>query len=153
MDVPDAELAAVLAMVRGRGPALVAVGHGRDPASTARGTAFAQAWAAGGGVVTDVVSWPAQAASWLRQANRLVAGAPDLWVVADQPPGWSGFGPRLAATGRWRAERTVAFSGLAHPDLPALAGWAATEALAGATESGHEWWVRDGELRTGALWS
>ncbi|GLZ36548.1 hypothetical protein Acsp05_01730 [Actinokineospora sp. NBRC 105648] len=138
------ELATVLALVRRRGGGLVNVGHGRDPVSSAAATAFLSTWDGG---VGEVVSWPAEAASWLRQACRFTGGAPDVWVVADAAQAWSGMARRLAATPGWRPARTVAFGGLACPDLPALVGFDATEGISGATTDGSEWTFFDGELR------
>lgn len=147
--VPEAELAAVLQLTAAPRPAavLVNVGHARDPGSRARAAAFVAAWTARGGEIGAVVSWPATAASWLRPASRLVAGPPDGWVVADYPDGWRGIGPRLVATGRWRADRTVAFAGLGTPDLPLAAGRCATDGLRGATGDGRSWSILDGWLR------
>jgi hypothetical protein len=147
--VPEAELAAALELTAALRPAavLVNVGHGRDPGSRARAAAFVAAWTARGGEIGTVASWPATAASWLRPATRLVAGAPDAWVVADRPEGWRGIGPRLLATGRWRAERTVAFAGLGTPELPFIAGRPATDGLRGAGGDGGTWFVVDGWLR------
>ncbi|WP_345342178.1 hypothetical protein [Actinomycetospora succinea] len=112
-------------------PAVLAVGHGRDPDSTRRARAAAHHWEARGGQLATVVSWPPEAASWLRPASRLIADA-DAWLVADTPAGWCGIGPRLAETGAWAPTRTVAFSSLADPDLPRQAGRAATEGIHGA---------------------
>lgn len=142
----DAELNGVLRLVSQQHPLLVNVGHGRSAASADRARAFVEAWEDVGGHVGAVVSWPEEAASWLRPACRLVAGHPDLWVVADEPEGWKGMGPRLVATGVWRPGRTVAFAGLAVPDLPALAGEEATEGMRGARADGKLWLVYDGRL-------
>jgi hypothetical protein len=144
----ELETAAVLALVRRLRPGSVNVGHGRDPASIVRAEAFAGAWTDLGGDIGVVVSWPATAASWLRQARRLAAGA-DTWVVADTPSGWAGIGPRLAATGLWRADRTVAFPGLDDPALSRVAGPAATEGLRGVSADGCTWQHTNGWLRTG----
>ncbi|MEV8442433.1 hypothetical protein AB0425_34085 [Actinosynnema sp. NPDC051121] len=145
-DALAVEVAGVLRLVRGLRAVLVNVGHGRDEADVARATAFAEAWQDAGGQVGVVVSWPARAASWLRPACRLASGAPDAWVVAEGAAGWVGIGGRLAATA-WRAPRTVAFPGLADPDLPALAGLDAVEGLRGVTTGGGDWAFLDGELR------
>jgi hypothetical protein len=140
------ELATVTRLVRELGPVVVNVGHGRDRDSILRARAFLHGWAEHGGHIGAVVSWPPSAASWLRPAARLARGA-DTWVIADQPGGWAGIGPRLAATGRWRADRTVAFSGLADPTLPSLAGVPATDGLRGATHDGRIWQLRGTWLR------
>ncbi|GAA1839826.1 hypothetical protein GCM10009836_18780 [Pseudonocardia ailaonensis] len=140
------ELDAVLRLLGRLEGGVVNVGHGRDRTSVRRARAFVDAWAARGGLIGAVVSWPPSAASWLRPAERLAAGA-DLWVVADTPAGWAGIGPRLAATASWRADRTVAFPGLDDPTLPRLAGRAAVAGLSGVTHDGRTWshdgqWLR-----------
>jgi hypothetical protein len=48
----------------------ISIGHGRDAESTAWARSFASRWLDGGGEVGAVVSWPAEAASWLRPAAR-----------------------------------------------------------------------------------
>lgn len=148
-EIAGAELTAVLQLTAALRPAatLVNVGHGRGPGARARAAAFVAAWTARGGEIGAVVSWPATAASWLRPASRMVAGPPDAWVVADRPDGWRGIGPRLLATGSWRADRTVGFAGLGAPDLPLVAGRAATDGLRGATVDGRMWWVASGLVR------
>ncbi|MBV8933395.1 MAG: hypothetical protein JOZ47_11190 [Kutzneria sp.] len=138
-------MSALLAAASRRGATVVNVGHGRMGESAASARAFVEAWPGDIGVV---VSWPAVAASWLRPARRLASGAPDLWVVADDPQGWSRMGRRLASVPGWDAARTLAFSGLAAPRLPALAGFDATEGLCGVTGDGLPWTYRDGELVT-----
>ncbi|MFI0354867.1 hypothetical protein [Actinomadura sp. 9N407] len=95
------ELVALLGAAR-----TVAVGHGRDAASTAAAKAFVQAWEASGGEVLAVVSWPERAASWLRQARRLTERAPDAWVVAGAEPGWTRMSRRLRESTDWDPERT-----------------------------------------------
>ncbi|MEU4718274.1 hypothetical protein AB0G06_01460 [Nonomuraea dietziae] len=145
----SAELTMVLRLVDQHHPMLVNVGHGRAAASVGRARAFVEEWEARGGLVGEVVSWPEEAASWLRPACRMVAGHPDLWVVADEPKGWKGMGRRLAATGVWRPSRTIAFAGLAVSELPALAGEEATEGLRGALPDGRLWLVDDGHLVAG----
>jgi hypothetical protein len=140
------ELDAVVHLVRGLRPGVVNVGHSRDDISIARVDAFIEAWAETGGTVGAIVSWPTSAASWLRQARQLSAGA-DTWVIADTPTGWAGIGPRLADTGLWRADRTVAFPGLDDVTLTRLVGPAATEGLRGASTDGGTWHYVRGWLR------
>ncbi|WP_253834472.1 hypothetical protein [Actinokineospora globicatena] len=141
----DRELATVLALARRRGGGLVTVGHGRDPVSTAAAEAFAAAWE---GTVCAVVSWPPVAASWLRQACRFADGSPDLWVIADDAATWAGMGRRLATLPQWRPNRTIAFAGLASPDLPALVG--DVDGLCGAGSDGSSWSFFDGDLHWSA---
>ncbi len=144
------EVETVVERVRTHRAVLVNVGHGRAPRSIACAGAFIEHWQATGGQIGAVVSWPSVAASWLRPARRLAAGAPDAWVIADTIDGWTGIGRRLAATGPWRAWRTVAFGGLADPRLPTLAGFEASEGLSGSLPDGTPWTFREGILVTGS---
>ncbi|MFI6585847.1 hypothetical protein [Embleya sp. NPDC050493] len=120
----DAELAALLGRLTGC--RTLAIGHGRDRASTAAAHALAAAWP---GEVVALVSWPEQAASWLRPALRLTAQAPDAWVVAGAAPGWAGMRDRLLRSTDWDPQRTYAFASLADaitdPDRDAGPWWAA----------------------------
>ncbi|MFE3199976.1 hypothetical protein [Embleya sp. NPDC059237] len=104
----EAELADLLRKLAGR--RTLAIGHGRDRASTAAAHALAAAWP---GEVVSVVSWPEQAASWLRPALRLTAQAPDAWVVAGAARGWAGMRERLLRSTDWDPERTYGFASLA----------------------------------------
>jgi len=100
------------ALIRGlAGMRTIAIGHGRDRASAAAASALAAAWT---GEVTAIVSWPEQAASWLRPARRLTAHTPDAWVVAGAAPGWAGMRDRLIRDTDWEPARTHAFASLAH---------------------------------------
>lgn len=140
-----AELATVLDLVTGLCPPFgggIAVGHGRDPASAAAADAVAQAWDDRGGLVLGVVDWPETAASWLRQACRLTAHAPDAWVVAGPPAGFARLARRLRAEPGWDPARTIAFASLHDPRLPALAGLDTLHGLRGATADGEVWHVR-----------
>jgi hypothetical protein len=141
----DVEVDAVMRMAIARRPLLLAVGHGRDQRSAALTAAFADHWLAGGGRLTGIVSWPATAASWLRPATRLSSGAPDLWVVADDPAGWAGMAARLTELGQWRPERTIAFGALADPRLPDLCPRGAVDGLSGALADGSQW-IFDGDV-------
>jgi hypothetical protein len=142
----NGELETVLALVRAQDAVLVNVGHGRSARAVAAAEQFTRAWLDSGGELGVVVSWPVTAASWLRPACRFAHGAPDVWVVADEPAGWAGFGRRLAAQPGWRARRTVGFAGLADPALPELAGRRATDGLRGARTDGTVWTFADGRL-------
>jgi hypothetical protein len=82
------------------------IGTSRDDEARAAGAFAADVWAARG-VVLAVVTWPEDAASWLRQASRFTAPAPDVWFVAATPRGWQGMTTRLARSPAWDPHRTV----------------------------------------------
>ncbi len=137
----EPELARLLRLARELPAHIVAIGHGRHEASRAAARAFAHAWEAGGGDIVAVVDWPASAASWLRPARRLTAGAPDAWVIADTPAGWAHVAHRLAHSTSWAPDRTLGFASLDDVDLVRLAG-AAVHAMTGATATGGTWRIR-----------
>ncbi|WP_433511804.1 hypothetical protein ACQP2T_49810 [Nonomuraea sp. CA-143628] len=149
-----AELAGLLGLLAAARPrvAAIAIGHGRDAALSAK--AFAAAWESGpqadspwdGGAQTDiawegtvlgVVDWPEEAASWLRQARRFVAGPPDAWVVAGAPLGWARMSQRLRQSTDWDPGRTFGFASIAQ--AVALAPPGTLEGMRGADIDGATW--------------
>lgn len=124
----------------------ISVGHARDNASRSAADAIIRAWEDYGGDVLGVVDWPEDAASWLRQATQLVAGAPDAWVVAASPLGWAQMGRRLRHFTDWDPERTIAFSSLADVQLIEMAGPGVFKGLRGALPHGGTWRIGGGLL-------
>ncbi|MDA3647470.1 hypothetical protein LZ318_33950 [Saccharopolyspora indica] len=133
-----AELAAVIDLLP-RSSA-VTVGRSRDDASRAAAEAFSAAWRGLGGTVLATVDWPEVAASWLRPANRMAAGAPDAWVVAAAPLGFAQLARRLRHSTTWEPSRTIAFASLQDSRMTALA--TDLDGLRGATADGGTWEVR-----------
>ncbi|MFF2353241.1 hypothetical protein ACFVVL_26060 [Kitasatospora sp. NPDC058115] len=138
----EAELAALEGLLPRH--AVVVIGHGRDPASVAAAGAFAARREASGGTVAAVVDWPEEAASWLRQARRFAAPAPDAWVVAAGPRGWAGMSRRLRLSTDWDPSRTVGFAATGSALALALAGPGTLDGLRGATADGRTWQVGGG---------
>jgi hypothetical protein len=135
----EPELARLVQLLQAAGAGSVAIGHGRHPASIAAIGALTAAWAQAGGVVLGAVSYPADAASWLRPARRLASLDPDAWVIADNPAGLAQLSRRLAGQPGWAPDRTFAFASAASPDLITLAGPGTLTGLTGAT-AGGDWW-------------
>jgi hypothetical protein len=130
------------------GPRTVAVGHSRDAVCRAAAHAFTAAWEEAGGTVVATVDWPESAASWLRPAGRLTAGAPDAWVFAATVTGFAQLARRLRHSTDWDPRRSHAFAALADPHLPALAGPPTVDGLSGATADGGTWQLRGHALIT-----
>lgn len=124
----------------------VSIGHSRDANSVAAAKAFASAWRERGYGVSAVVDWPEDAASWLRQAQRLTDGAPDAWVIAAAVEGFVQMSRRLVHSTRWSARRTFAFASLADPIVPTLAGPEVLDGLRGATSEGGSWAISGNEV-------
>jgi hypothetical protein len=114
----------------------VVVGAAADPVSRANAALLAAAWP---GEVLDIVVWPEVAASWLRQARRFTAPAPDAWLVTGTPAGWVGMGCRLAHSTSWSPRRTVATAALADPVVIAAAGPDTFDGLRGTYPDGQTW--------------
>ncbi|ASW57373.1 hypothetical protein CIK06_02480 [Plantactinospora sp. KBS50] len=117
----------------------VVVGSGRTPAGRDRAAAITAVWSATGGQVTDVVSWPEEAASWLRHARRFTASTPDVWIVAGPLPGWAGMCRRLYDSTDWNPARTFGFADLADVRLGVAAGWKRVAGMRGALADGGTW--------------
>ncbi|HEX7164011.1 MAG TPA: hypothetical protein VF223_22570 [Trebonia sp.] len=141
-----AELRRVTELALRRGARSVAIGRGRSAAAAAAVTEFARRWEAGGGTVLTVVTWPEEAASWLRQATRLAAADPDLWVMAGTPRGWAQVTRRLLWSTPWQPGRTLAFAALGTQRAIGLVGAHNLQGLAGATADGGTWTVCNGSI-------
>jgi hypothetical protein len=129
-------------------PHSVVIGCARDSRSQAAAHAWVQAWESTGRIVVDVVDWPESAASWLRPAKRLVAGAPDCWVVTGSVQGWAQTSRRLRHSTNWSPCRTYGFAAVGVPELVELAGAATVEGLSGATRDGRTWHIHRGLIFT-----
>ncbi|MFC8717834.1 hypothetical protein [Kitasatospora sp. NPDC057198] len=146
----EAELACLITMLtEARSPdrppiRSVAVGHGRDDASRAAARAFVEAWQPAHGAVLAVVDWPEDAASWLRQARRLTAGAPDAWVVAGAARGWGQLSRRLLHSTDWRPDRTFAFASIGDAAAVGPAVADILDGLRGASADGGGWCLAGG---------
>jgi hypothetical protein len=144
-----AELARLVQLLRAAGAdraSRIAIGHGRHPGSVAAAEALAAVWVQSGGTVAGSVSYPADAASWLRPARRLASLDPDAWVIADNPAGLAQLSRRLVGQPGWAPGRTFAFFSAASADLIPLAGPGTLTGLAGVTADGGSWHVRSGLL-------
>jgi hypothetical protein len=109
--------------------------------------AFACRWEARGGTVIDVITWPEEAASWLRQATRFAAADPDLWIMAGPPRGWAQMTRRLLWSTPWQPGRTLAFAALGTQHAIELVGAHNLQGLAGATADGGSWTVCGGNIQ------
>ena len=147
-EVTEAELDRVVELALRRDASTMTIGHGRSAAATAAASAFAHRWEAQGRIVLDVVTWPEEAASWLRQATRFAAANPDLWVMAGPPGGWAQMTRRLLWSTSWEPGRTIAFAALGTERAVGLVGAGNLPSLTGATAWGGTWAVRDGQLMT-----
>jgi ABC-type branched-subunit amino acid transport system substrate-binding protein len=77
------------------------------------------------------VIWDPSAPSYNSEAQDMVSGNPDAWLIADFPATYQKVAPALVRTGRWSARRTFFSDGLASVSLPRDVGAAATEGMRG----------------------
>lgn len=148
-EATEAELGRMLRLGWQRSARTVAIGHGRSPAAASAAREFARRWEASGRTLLCVVTWPEDAASWLRQATRFAGADPDLWVMAGPQDGWAQMTRRLLWSTAWRPERTIAFAGIGTERAIGLVGAVNLPGLAGATTGGGTWVVRDGRIQAG----
>lgn len=111
--------------------ARVNIGVRNDAFGAGFQSSFTRAWTAAGGTVGANIKWDPTQATFDTEAQQLVAGSPDAWVIIDFPVTWAKLGPALVRTGKWSAAKTFTNQGLNSPDLPKLAGKQATEGLNG----------------------
>lgn len=141
----DAELQRLVGLLRAARVRTITIGHGRHCTSIAAAAAINAAWTGPGESVEQIVSWPQDAASWLRPARRIAAGDCDAWVIADTPAGFAQLSRRLAHENRWSPPQTFGFASLASPDLIALTG-ILLSGMSGATGTGGFWLIRHESL-------
>ncbi|OPX05570.1 hypothetical protein [Mycobacterium sp. AT1] len=122
----------------------IAIGHGRHDASVAAAAALFDAWTETGNIAT-MVSWPADAASWLRPARHLAVEHPDACVIADTPAGTAQLTARLVECDGWSPARTFGFASVAGPELILLTG-SSLVGMTGTTSDGGGWLIREDDL-------
>jgi hypothetical protein len=149
-EATEAELNRMAELARRRDARTIAIGRGRSAPADATAAAFAGRWEAEGRIVLDIVTWPEEAASWLRQATRFAAADPDLWVMTGPAVGWAQMTRRLLWSTPWQPGRTIAFADLGTWHAVGLVGPHNLDGLTGATADGGTWAVRDGQLQAAA---
>ena len=100
----------------------VSVGGRNDSYGEGLTKAFIQGWEEqqGGKVTSDSpVLYDPAAASFDSEAQKIVAGNPDAYVIVDFPDTFPKVGPPLVRTGKWSPKDTFVTDGLASGDLAA----------------------------------
>lgn len=99
------------------------------------GTGFADSLAeeleARGATVGAKVIYDPEQPTYNSEANEIVAGNPDNYVIIDFPETFAKVGPALLRTGKWSPKDTFITDGLSSTDLSELIGPQATEGLQG----------------------
>lgn len=139
-----AELGRLLELLTESGARTISIGHGRHPASLSAAQAIAGRWSDAGHTVLAFISYPAQAASWLRAATRIASPNPDAYVIADTAPGFANLAGRLAAQPNWTASRTFYSTGIDGRQLLDLVGPTTLDEMTGVCTAGHSWRILSG---------
>jgi ABC-type branched-subunit amino acid transport system substrate-binding protein len=112
--------------------ATVNTANRNDSYGTALVSEFTKAFEAGGGTVAKNVPYNPEAASLNSEAQQIVSGNPDGWMIIDYPETWSKIGPALVRTGKWDPAKTFTGDGLKSDSLPTEAGKESTEGMRGS---------------------
>jgi ABC-type branched-subunit amino acid transport system substrate-binding protein len=113
--------------------ATINVGVRNDSYGTGLQTDFSDAWTAAGGTIGESIAWNPDAATFDSEAQKLVGGSPDGWLIVDFPETFNKVGPALVRTGSWDPSKTFVTDGLRDNGLPDSAGTEATEGLIGTS--------------------
>jgi branched-chain amino acid transport system substrate-binding protein len=84
-----------------------------------------------GATVAEKVVYDPEQPSYNSEAQQIVSGNPDNFVIIDFPETFAKLGPALARTGDWEAKKTFITDGLSSTDLTELVGPEATEGMLG----------------------
>jgi branched-chain amino acid transport system substrate-binding protein len=109
----------------------VNIGARNDAYGTGLADTFAEAWRDKGGQIGQRVIYDPEQPSYNSEADQLVRGNPDAWVIVDFPETFSKVGPALVRTGEWDPAKTWVTDGLKSGSLPDDVGRQATEGLRG----------------------
>jgi ABC-type branched-subunit amino acid transport system substrate-binding protein len=113
--------------------ATVNVGVRNDDYGTGFEADFSSAWEDAGGTIGQTVEWNPDAPTFDSEAQDLVSGSPDAWLIVDFPETFAKVGPALVRTGSWDPTKTFVTDGLRDATLPKSAGDQATEGLLGTS--------------------
>jgi ABC-type branched-subunit amino acid transport system substrate-binding protein len=95
---------------------VVSIGGRNDPYGEGIVTEFQKAWEAKGGTVTGPVLWDPELSSYNSEADEIVSGNPDLFLLIDFEEPWNRIGPALTRTGDFDAANLYTADGLAFED-------------------------------------
>ena len=96
--------------------AVVSIGGRNDPYGEGIVTEFQAAWEAKGGTVTGPVLWDPELSSYNSEADEIVSGNPDVFLLIDFEEPWNRIGPALTRTGDYDAANLCTADGLAFED-------------------------------------
>lgn len=111
----------------------VNLGARNDAYGTGLADTFTAAWEAMGGTVGERVVYDPRQPSYDSEAQQLVQGDPDAFVIIDFPETYSKVGPALVRTGRFDPGKAFTTDGLYSNSLADDTGAEAIEGLRGTT--------------------
>lgn len=117
---------------------VVNLGARNDPYGTGLADTFAAAWEAKGGKIGERVIYDPKQASYDSEAQKIVSGSPDAFVIIDFPETYSKVGPALVRTGKFDPKKAFTTDGLYSLSLGEDAGAAAVDGLRGTTPGAPE---------------
>jgi ABC-type branched-subunit amino acid transport system substrate-binding protein len=123
--------------------AKINVGARNDAFGVALRDLFVQGWRANGGTIGEVVTWNADAPSLDSEAQQLVRGDPNGWVIIDLAPGFQRLVPSLVRAGGWRPDQTFVTNSMRNADLLKRIGDRATDGLRGVSPTSPKGPVRN----------
>ncbi len=110
---------------------VVNIGHREDSYGAGLADSFTEAWEGLGGEVQETVSYDPALPSFTSEAQQIVSGNPDAFVIIDFPETYAKVGPALARTGDFDASRAFVTDGLISDTLAEDAGDQAVNGLRG----------------------
>lgn len=95
----------------------VNVGARNDAFGTALRQLFVSQWKTLGGKVGVSIAWNPDQPNFDSDAQKLVEGSPDGWVIIDFPDTFQKFAPSLVRSGKWSAAKTLMTEALRNADV------------------------------------
>ena len=99
---------------------------------------FVDSWESEGGEIGEQIRWNPNAPTFESEAQQLVQGDPDGWVIIDFPETWAKFAPALVRTGDWDPARTFTADGLKSETLPEDVGMEGTVGMRGTAPTAKD---------------
>ena len=107
----------------------VNVGARDDAYGTGIAEGFRIAWEDKGGTVGQEVLYDPERSEYESEANEIVSGNPEAFIIVDLPDTYDKVGPALIRTEKWDPKKTFVADGLVATELPSMVGEEATEGI------------------------
>ncbi len=114
--------ALMAAMIDGMGSPsgkTLAIAYRNEPYGEGLAKSVTKAWEAAGGKVHAPIGFDPQQASFDSEAGRLVAGAPDVYLIVDYPETYAKLGAALVRTGKFDARKLFLPDAMSMATVPA----------------------------------